>query len=237
MYHSIIFGDKNTWDDWFLFPSSRPVFNPPEPKTTYVDIPGADSHLDLSEVLTGEVVYNAREGSFEFIVDNDHKDWCVAYSDIMDYIHGKSMRAILEDDPSYFYEGRFSVNNWKSDKHNSKITIDYVVHPYKFERFSSLEDWEWDPFNFETGVIREYKDLRVDGSLTLTIPGTRKTVTPYFIVDSDVGSGMKVEFDGVTYDIPNGKSKVPSIVIKDGVYTLTFIGNGVVSVDYRGGRL
>ena len=46
MYHSITIGSKNTWDDWYLIPSSRPVVNPPKPKTKYIDIPGADGHLD-----------------------------------------------------------------------------------------------------------------------------------------------------------------------------------------------
>ena len=29
-YHSVVFGEKNTWDDWHLVPSSRPVINPPD---------------------------------------------------------------------------------------------------------------------------------------------------------------------------------------------------------------
>ena len=41
------------------------------------------------------------------------------------------MRAVLEDDPEYYYEGRFSVNSWKSDKTHSSITINYSVAPYK----------------------------------------------------------------------------------------------------------
>lgn len=237
MYHSITFGDKNTWDDWFLIPSSRPVFNPPKVKTVYIDIPGADWHLDMSESLTGEVVYEGREGSIEFIVDNGHRTWSELYSDIMDYLHGQQMRAILEDDPSYYYEGRFAVNQWKSDPHNSKITIDYNVAPYKFELFSSLEDWLWDPFNFETGVAREYGDLTVDNDLILVIEGNRKSVVPSFIVSSEDGSGLKVEFDGTTYSLPDGTSKVANIVIKQGTNALTFTGKGTVSVDYRGGRL
>lgn len=237
MYHSIIFGDKNTWDDWFLVPSSRPVFNPPKLKTTYIDIPGANGHLDLTESLTGEPVYECREGSFEFVVDNWHKEWHEIYSEIMCYLHGRTMRAILEDDPQYYYEGRFTVNKWKSDKINSKITIDYVVHPYKFDVCSSLDDWEWDPFNFETGVIREYKDLRVDGQLSVAIAGGRLSVIPSFIVSSDSGYGLTVIHDGISYALSDGINAVPSIVIRDSESTLTFRGQGTVSIDYRGGRL
>mgnify|MGYP007025187911 FL=1 len=55
--------------------------------------------------------------------------WHSVYSEIMDLIHGQSLRAILEDDPEYFYEGRFTVNSWKSQKDWSRITIDYSVGP------------------------------------------------------------------------------------------------------------
>ena len=55
---------------------------------------------------------------------NDFKPWHMAYSDIMDYLHGQTMRAILEDDPEYFYEGRFTVNAWKSEKDWSRLVID-----------------------------------------------------------------------------------------------------------------
>ena len=130
MYHSVTFGNKNTWDNWHIVPSSRPVFNPPKQKVNTLDIQGGNGIIDLSESLTGYPVYNNREGSFEFIVMNDYKPWQETYSDIADYIHGQKMRAVLEDDPQYYYEGRFSVNSWKSDKDWSKITIDYNVSPY-----------------------------------------------------------------------------------------------------------
>lgn len=243
MYHSIIFGNKDTWVDWYLIPTSRPVFNPPAPKTKYVDIPGADWHLDMSTVLTGEIAYEARTGSFEFLVDNGQlseyraNKWSELYSQIMDYLHGRLTKAILEDDPGYYYEGRFSINQWKSDPHNSKITINYTVSPYKFERFSALDEWEWDYFNFESGIIRNYKDLRVDGSLTLTVIGKRMSVTPSFIVKSDDGNGLKVKFKGVTYDLPDGTSRVVNIRTAEGENELEFMGNGIVSVDYRGGCL
>lgn len=33
MYHSITIGEKNTWDDWHLIPTSRPLVNPPSVNT------------------------------------------------------------------------------------------------------------------------------------------------------------------------------------------------------------
>lgn len=243
MYHSIIFGDKNTWADWHLIPSSRPVFNPPKPKTKFVDIPGADWHLDMSEVLTGDIAYEARQGSLEFIVDNGQlsnykaDSWYKLYSEILDYLHGRIEQATLEDDPLYYYEGRFSVNEWKSEPHNSKIIIDYVVSPYKYEANSSLEDWLWDPFDFEDGIIREYKNLRVNGNLDFVIVGRRMRVTPTFIVKSNDGKGLKVTFNGHTYNLPDGTSRIVNIQTVEGENNLKFTGNGTVSIEYRGGKL
>ena len=71
MYHSVTFGDKNTWDDWRLVPASRPVFNPPAQKVKTLEIPGGDGVIDLSQSLTGYPVYQNRTGSIEFIVMND----------------------------------------------------------------------------------------------------------------------------------------------------------------------
>ena len=53
MYHSITFGDKNTFDDWHLIPTSRPVIAPPPFRSHTEDIPGGFGSLDLSEALTG----------------------------------------------------------------------------------------------------------------------------------------------------------------------------------------
>lgn len=243
MYHSIIFGDKNTWADWYLIPSSRPVFNPPKPKTKFIDIPGSDWHMDLSTVLTGDITYEGRTGSIEFYVDNgqlsEYKEskWATLYSEIMDYLHGQLMQATLEDDLGFYYEGRFTVNQWKSDPHNSKIVIDYNVNPYKLESISSLDDWIWDTFNFETGIIREYKDLKVDGELEFIVIGRRMQVIPSFIINSNDGNGMDVEFNGQTFHLQDGTSKVLNIVTKSGENILKFIGNGTVSIKYRGGCL
>lgn len=123
-------------------------------KVKTLDIPGGDGVIDLSQALTGYPVYQNRTGSIEFIVMNDFKPWHMAYSDIMDYLHGQTMRAILEDDPEYFYEGRFTVNAWKSEKDWSRLVIDYDVGPYKWKNLSSIDNWLWDPFNFQNGVIQ-----------------------------------------------------------------------------------
>lgn len=187
MYHSVTFGDKNTWDDWHLVPLTRPVFNPPAQKVNRIDIPGADGSLDFSETLTGYPVYNDRTGSMEFAVENGFKDWAVAFSDILNYLHGRALTAFLEDDPNYTYYGRFSVNVWKSDKDRSSIVIDYVVQPYKISKLSSIED-----------IIQQtyFKDIMVDSDVKIekTFTGLigRMPICPVFVVSTTDSIGMDI---------------------------------------------
>lgn len=235
MYHSITFGDKNTWDDWHLVPSSRPVIAPPDVKSKTVDIPGADGELNLTDLLNGRPTYQNRTGSIEFIVVNDYWDWDVAYSTIMNYLQGKSMKMVLEDDPAYYYEGRFAVSEWRSDKSWSLITIDYNVYPYKKDLSATDEDWLWDSFDFETQIIQNgLKNLTVDGTLTVTVEGSPQPVAPVIIVSAP----MTLSFNGIEKSMDKaGDYKYGDIIFREGTNRITFRGNGTVSISYRGGRL
>ena len=149
MYHSITFVNKNyvgpggttrnTWDDWHLVPASRPVFSPPALKEHIIDIPGKDGVLDFTDSLTGYPMFERREGSFEFIVMNGYQEWHALYSTISAFLHGHKLKAILEDEPDKYYEGRFVISDWKSEKDYSRITIAYKVDPYKWTVQTSSE--------------------------------------------------------------------------------------------------
>ena len=149
--------DRNTWNNWHLIPTSRPTFSMPSQKTNSIEIPGNDGAIDLSYALTKYPTFSNREGSFEFIVENDFKPWNVLYSEIAAFIHGQRLRCVLEDDPEYYYEGRFWIESWNSNNNGtySTITIGYSVNPYKTLILSTSDTWIWDPFNFYTGVIPE----------------------------------------------------------------------------------
>lgn len=139
-FHSINIGDKNTWDDWHLVPTSRPLVAPPQPRTSYADLVGGDGSMDLTTSLTAKPIYGNRMGSWEFLVINTGQIptdttvpglWATRYSEIMNYLHGKKFNIILDDEPGFYYTGRLSVTGWQSQKGNSTITIDYNVDPYK----------------------------------------------------------------------------------------------------------
>ena len=192
------YNGKNTWDDWHLIPSTRPLFNPPAPKTNYIDIPGANGSIDMSTALSSSYpIFSDRTASQEFYVMNGHKEWYNAYSDIMNYCHGQNVIVILEDEPSYYYRGRVNVNAWKSEKDWSKITLDFTMDPFKYELFSSGERWKWDPFSFVDGIVTfetgsgqniktEYTDFTVSGGIVYkTVQVTAMPICPEFTITAN----------------------------------------------------
>lgn len=231
--NGVTFGEKHTWRDFGLVMNSRPEISPPAPKTVYIEIPASDGKLDLTESLTGDVKYQNRTITCTFTVVGNRERWADCYSTLQAAMHGKRMRIVMDDDPDYFYIGRVQINAWKSSKRTAEIVVEADVEPYKCDMQSAVEDWEWDTFDFETGVIREWASLVVDGSLEVLIIGSSKKVVPTFTASA----AMVISYLGETYDLPAGTHRIFNLVIGDGESTMTFTGNGTVSIDYRGGRL
>lgn len=227
-------GDKHTLKDWNLgWTAVNLGF--PEAKTYEQDIPGADGTLDLTEAMTsGDVKYKNRPLSLEFEVeDKDFYRWSILASEIANYLSGRKMKIILDNDPYFYYAGRLGIDVEKTEKSESRLVISGDVEPYKCELYSSLEDWVWDTFNLETGIIREYKDMQVEGSHRLLIPGLRKRIVPVILCSGP----MRVLHAGKTYELKAGKNKVFDIWLGEGENVLVFTGTGKVSVEYRGGSL
>lgn len=149
---NITVGNKtiNTWDDWHIVPTKRPVVSLPTVKTQYIDIPGSNGRLDFTEVLAGEPLYNDREGSWEFVILNGYQEWHVLYETIKNFLHGKEATVVLDDAPEYQYKGRLTFDSWEAGEHNSNVTIGYVFSPYKSYAEGEAADWRWDDLTFKT---------------------------------------------------------------------------------------
>ena len=223
----------HTLRDWGLAIGNNNYIKEPVQETLYVDIPGMNGFLDMSEVIAGHPVYKYRMLELQVGSLNRRMLWDAAVSNIRNAIDGKVVKIIFDNDLGNYWTGRVTINGFDRVRELGKFIIQIKADPYKMECFSSLEDWEWDSFNFETGVIREYKELVVDSELILSIPGNRKEVIPSFICSAP----MELQFDGVTYQLPEGASRVLNVELTEGENILTFVGNGIVSVDYRGGSL
>jgi len=119
---------KNTWYDWHIVPTSRPVFSQPAVRTNFVEIPAFDGALDLTD-LFGQS-FGLREGSINFVVMNDYGIWYERLESIANYVHGQRLNVVLNDDPTKFYHGRWEaewVNN--NDGTCSSLTFNYHLQP------------------------------------------------------------------------------------------------------------
>lgn len=257
MYHSITFGDgslypsghekegqfmgTNTWDDWHLIPSERPSIASPGVATSFVEIPGRDGSIDLSMFLANRPVYADRSGSFDFYVDNDHEYWETIRMKIMSFLHGKRMKIVLEDDPEWYWEGRFAVDNWRSEPSNSRIAINYQVGPFKKRiRSDGDQDVVWDTFNFENGYdyFAELNAMELTGTeKTVHFVGYEYPFKVYIDVVPASGSTITARLNGGT--VVTATSSGTMVVGKAavGINTLVFTGTGTATVHFVGGSL
>lgn len=212
-------------------------------QTNFLNIPGGGA-IDLTTLLTGRPTYGMRQGSWEFIVMTDDIDplaegnygvWYERYSEILAFLHGRAYKCILDDDPDWFYEGRFSLSDWRTEQVYSSITINYVLKPYKKNiHIFTNDDWEWDPFNFETDSVPSYQNLSVNGTLDVTIVGDGSLAIPTIIASA---AGMSVSFGGQTYTLEQGTNRISGIVLQQGSNVLSFSGTGTIDIENTGGRL
>lgn len=231
--YGVTIGDKHTYKDWGLACTGVEI-SEPKSKTFFVSVPCRDGGYDLSEFLTGDIKYENREIKVSFIRrEKNFSRWHIKASDISDYCHGQRKNIIFDSNPDFYFAGRIEVESEKEFQGVEHFVISADVEPYKKERYSSTEKWVWNTFCFEGGIIRDYKNLKVDGTRILMIPGRREKVVPVF----DCSVSMELAFEGHTYSLPAGRSKILDIRLGTGEHYLEFTGNGVVSVEYRGGRL
>lgn len=133
-----------SWEDLRLLANGPVVISPPPLRSNYVTINGKNGKLDFTELLTGFPLYDNRTGTIQFIVDNtdprsddefDKSTFAERYSKLMNMFHGKEAFVRFYDDDQYFYEGRFTVENWSMEEGKwSTIELGYDLAPYKLER-------------------------------------------------------------------------------------------------------
>ena len=209
----------------------------PAPKTNYIDVPHASVSLDLTEALGGISYENRENVTFTFVVRDSFEQWAVVIQRLAARIHGKKCKVIVDNDLSHYYLCRLEIDPVKSKRTVGTITISGRADAYKYDLFSSDEEWEWDPFDFETGVIRDMIDVQITNtSNTLTITGSTKEQTPVFIVKET--NKLSFTYKNRIYDLSKtGEYRFPALKVGEKDVVLTFTGTGILSVRFRGAYL
>lgn len=216
-YHSMLFGDHHTYNDWSLVPTSRPLMPKPEVSPEISVIPGSNTVRDYTDIFapwTGDSPLGLRSASFEFQVTDKLRDWASLYDEISAAVHNKRLNVVLLDEPTWYYPARCWVNEWKSEAHHSLIVIDVMADPYKLEI---------DP------VEREFS---AEG--TYNLKGYRMPVIPEITVDSRMTvsiNGHPLTLDAGTYTDLN------DFQLREGDNPLVVSGSGNLSVRYLKGAV
>jgi len=208
-----------------MIPTSRPLVNPPDVKTTYLDNPGGNGSLDYTDSLTGTVLYGQRTGSWEFWLKPE-AEWANVYSSLLNYLHGMRHTIILEDDPGYMYVGRLTINAWKSDQHNSLLTLDYNLDPFKMTA-NEEEDWLWDDYFNKT---IHYKTFKVYGDKYITFVNNGSNPIVPTITCSET---TQVIFNGQTYTLMKGLNSNKNLSLAPGNNIMQFIGESTIHIRYQ----
>lgn len=211
----VLFGEIHSYRDLNLVLSKVDV-SPAAPKTTYVDIPGADGSLDLSEAL-GEVKFYDRTLKFTFTMhpggDLSEAAWEAKKTQVSNRLNGLACQIALDKDPGYYWQGRASVDEYQSNKRVRQIVVSAVVRPYKLKQEVTV---------VSTAISSTGK--------ALTLKNSRRPVSPTVSCTND---NTKVVFGGSTYTFSKGDHKDLGIRLKEGDNQVTVSGSGTVKFTYQ----
>lgn len=215
----ILFDDIHSFFDLNLILSVVEI-TPAIPKETYVDIPGADGALDLTEAL-GEVRYSDRTHKFTFTMnpafDLSEKAWEEKKTEISNRLNGKACRMTLDKDPDYYWQGRCMVESYMSNKRLRQFVIAARVRPYKFKQKETVVTF-----------------ALTETAKTVSVPNSRRSVCPVITCTND---NTVIAFNGNTFKFSAGQHQNLNIRFTEGINQVTISGTGQVTFTYQEGDL
>ena len=212
----ITFDDLHSFYDLNLI-LSKVEIPPAAAKTSYLDIPGADGELDMTEVH-GEVKYKDRDITFTFtMMPSDPLTWEEKKTEISNKLNGKVFKITLDEEDEYYYTGRCAVSEYGSERKIKTFVINAKVNPWKLKHYNSV----------------------VTASLTgtpksITILNGKKAVVPLITCTHDDTS---IVFGNGSYMLSKGTHKILDIRFVEGINTVTASGNGAVTFTFQEGEL
>ena len=208
------FGTKWAHADYGLIvaPYAIPL---PEPQMNFVEIPGRDGALDLSEAF-GTIRYADRIIPLTLYA---RAPFDVLISSLAADVHGRRMNVIFDRDPTYYYDARMTIEDVERHWGYCELSLECRVKPYKLEQF-------------ETAIT-----VLPTGIATVTLTNTRMPVVPSITVSAEMTLTFTIAGVGYTINLAAGSHIVPSLVLTDGETKIDITGTGSITFTYRKGAL
>ena len=210
----IRFGTKWARADYGLIvaPYAIPM---PEPQTNFVDIPGRDGALDLSEAF-GTVRYADRIISLTLYARAPFDTLISAFAV---GVHGRRMNVIFDRDPTFYYDARVTLEDVERHTGYCELSLECRARPYKLG-------------HFETTIT-----ILPTGSATVTLSNTRMPVVPTITVTAGMTLMFTLLGKDYTVNLSVGTHVIPSLVLIEGDTAIEITGTGRITFTYRKGAL
>ena len=208
----ILFGSKSTKTDYGFIVAPH-IIPMPTVQTSFVEIPGRDGMLDLTEGF-GLVRYSDRAVALTLYAVAPYEQSVSAF---VNDVHGKRMELVFDRDASFYYIGRVSVDGLEKHDGYCAITVNVNAEPYKYKRTV-------------TTVTRT-------GSGAVTLTNLRMPVVPE--VTASAEATLVYQSGGVptTTVIAAGTHLVPTLLLEAGTKSVEVTTTGEVVFSYREGAL
>lgn len=228
----------HTLRDLGLIVTNGDIDEPPEPKTSLVEVPGSSAVIDLTCALTGRVEYGMRHLKLSLAGSKPAGAWAPFMADLRRRLHGKRVEIVLDGEPDLAYVGRVKVGELTRAGTAGSFDMEADCEPYRLETAPTDGTWEWDSFSFERGVIREYGGIAVSGTRIVEIAGVQNVAVPVIELAGVAGSFPPyLMFEGKKHDLHAGRNRIPEVRISEEGGELELHGTYTASIEIKGGVL
>lgn len=203
-----IFGDRRSVEDYGSIMNYARITTPAV-KENYVDVPGGDSSLDLTEAVSG-VTFSDGQISFKFTFFGEE-----SRSRMKNDLHGRKLKIILEREPEYYYDGRLSCRDGDYTGKIYELYIDARVAPYKQERQMTVHMEE------------------ITSAKEIILVNDRMPSMPSITVSGSIG----ITYNNYSFRLTDGTYAIPEITLSGGINRLQVHGKGSLKLEYRKGRI
>ena len=229
---------KHTFKDYGLVVGNNDVVGEPRPKVNIIDIPGSSKRLDLTETLTGKPEYEGRQLKLVLGGMKGRDAWAEQYRRILMDLHGKRIKAVLDNDPLWYYEGRAELSGFDRVRDLGSFTLTLDAEAYKYEINASDEAWMKDIVTQAGGTLKSYESVSVSGNTSRRLSGSVIPVVPEFsITNLSNTADAYVTYNGTRYPLLAGLNRFAKLVIPAAGGVVYFYGNYTVEIRFRGGSL
>lgn len=178
MSPTVVVAGVDLCDEFDLLWSVESTLSPPPVRMNRMQLPARDGGLDLTEVLTGDAVFDDRPMELVFYVKRT--DFEVIKTRMCNMLHGREFDFELSIDPGYTYHGRWECESYYSKLHYREIKFKVVCDPWK------------------RGERKRY-EVQCAGGEPITVENGRRHVTPTFTVQQ----ACLIEYKGRAWEIPD----------------------------------